>query len=278
MQASNAKSSENFESHELANSSYQVGTNSGTTLEPDRKQSSTGEVHIVSAHGARINTEGEGYSDFFQSTSIPAPDFFQSGTAMEPDNQKLSSGTVVSLSLKEAVEFYKISEKTIRLQIKEGKIPAKKVQGTKVLEWRIYPNGLPQDEESNSISNLEPDQSADASVISEYANLEVSPEPNWYQSGSKPENSQQSAFAIELRTLMDVITKQAEKLEAANYRNGYLEAQLSGAQEQLKLLPDLSAKATRTENLEDKIANLESELEAAKRSWWARFGAWFMGK
>lgn len=69
-----------------------------------------------------------------------------------------------------------------------------------------------------------------------------------------------------------------EKLEAATYRNGYLEAQLSGAQEQLKLLPDLSAKATRTENLEDKIANLESELEAAKRSWWAKFGTWFMGK
>jgi chromosome segregation ATPase len=76
----------------------------------------------------------------------------------------------------------------------------------------------------------------------------------------------------------DQIETLQEKLEAATYRNGYLEAQLSSAESQLKLLPDLSAKATTTETLEQQIAKLESELALAQSSWWVRFGRWFLGK
>jgi len=69
-----------------------------------------------------------------------------------------------------------------------------------------------------------------------------------------------------------------EKLEAATYRNGYLEAQLSSAESQLKLLPDLSAKATKVETMEQQIARLEAELADQRKGFWARFGAWFIGR
>ena len=69
-----------------------------------------------------------------------------------------------------------------------------------------------------------------------------------------------------------------EKLEAATYRNGYLEAQLSSAENQLKLLPDLSAKVTKFETLEQQIERLEAEITSHKQGFWKRFGAWFIGK
>ncbi len=76
----------------------------------------------------------------------------------------------------------------------------------------------------------------------------------------------------------DQVETLQEKLEAATYRNGYLEAQLTNAKSQLKLLPDLSAKATKAETLEQQIARLEAELAVARQSWWARFGRWFIGQ
>ena len=63
------------------------------------------------------------------------------------------------------------------------------------------------------------------------------------------------SFAPELKTLMDVITKQAEKLEAASMRIGYLEARTENYEREIKLLTD-------------------SQYE---RGWWARFASWFIG-
>ncbi|MCC6981406.1 MAG: hypothetical protein IT343_23995 [Candidatus Melainabacteria bacterium] len=69
------------------------------------------------------------------------------------------------------------------------------------------------------------------------------------------------------------MTMLQEKLEAATYRNGYLEAQLTGAETQLKLLPDFQAKASEAETLKQKVIELEAEL---RRGWWSRFRSWFM--
>ena len=116
MSASNAKASNSYETEEDAGAIYQDRTESGTTLVPDRKQSSQSESAIDWHRQTCISTSGNGYSDFFSDTSILLSDPFQSGTAEEPD----IASPVVSLSLKEAVDFYKISEKTIRLQIQRS--------------------------------------------------------------------------------------------------------------------------------------------------------------
>lgn len=74
------------------------------------------------------------------------------------------------------------------------------------------------------------------------------------------------------------------ELQAATYRNGYLESQLANKEEQLKLLPDLEAKAKNLSTLEEvlqskdnEIEELKSELTILKESKWKRFKKWFLG-
>lgn len=71
----------------------------------------------------------------------------------------------------------------------------------------------------------------------------------------------QSEHSANIQRLLEVIESERsysrslnERLEAANHRNGYLEAQSEGYQEQIKLLMD----------------------SQHKRGWWARFSSWFV--
>lgn len=69
-------------------------------------------------------------------------------------------------------------------------------------------------------------------------------------------------------------------LQSANYRVGYLEAQLEAHREQIKLLPDLQARATQAAEQEQIIKQLrevETELANYKRSWWYRLWHYFFG-
>lgn len=99
------------------------------------------------------------------------------------------------------------------------------------------------------------------------------------------QNAIPSEFSANMQSLLDSLNTEreysrtiSEQLAAASYRNGYLEAQLSAAQSELKLLPDLSAKATRVEQLERENAELQAELaQAQKDGWLKRFGKWFLG-
>lgn len=97
----------------------------------------------------------DGMEDLFQGGSTPEPGQNQGGSTPEP-----------GLTLKEAVEFYKISEKSVRIRIGQGKILAIKVAGNNGPEWRIFPNGLP---------TPEPDRNQGSSCV----------EPGRNQSGSR---------------------------------------------------------------------------------------------
>lgn len=77
--------------------------------------------------------------------------------------------------------------------------------------------------------------------------------------------------------LLSLLDSKDRELQAAIFRNGYLEAQLAERNDQLKLLPDLQAKANETEDLNQQIQALQQELEAQKASLWARFKKWFAG-
>jgi predicted DNA-binding transcriptional regulator AlpA len=269
MHALNANTAGGLEHFRASDSDYQPGTNSGTSLVPEQKLGSVEDTPTTKDDKRSLTANQEGFSDFFESTaedvrkvSGAEPERNQDGTKPEP-----------ILSLKEAVEFYKISEKTIRLHIKDGKIPARKEEGPRGLEWRIYPQGLPKDIHIEETTSLEPEFVQVGSDVGETVTTVeedgTTMEPVRYQPGSSPETtwyadaqvtsgsqgSAQPSFAPELKSLLDVITKQAEKLEAASMRIGYLEARTENYETQIKLLTDSQHKS----------------------GWWARFGAWFLG-
>lgn len=63
---------------------------------------------------------------------------------------------------------------------------------------------------------------------------------------------------------MQLISELASKLEASTYRNGYLEALLEAQAEQIRLLPDLQAQASKTAALEAELLNCDSKLPQRK--------------
>lgn len=75
------------------------------------------------------------------------------------------------------------------------------------------------------------------------------------------------------------------ELQAATFRNGYLESQIANYSEQVKLLPDLQAKAkeadeykTIMEAKDAQLTELQAQIDQLKRGWWARFVPWFLGR
>lgn len=76
---------------------------------------------------------------------------------------------------------------------------------------------------------------------------------------------------------MQLISELASKLEASTYKNGYLEALLEAQAEQIKLLPDLQAQASKTALLEAELQLLRQQA-SAKKTWLGTFTSWFGGK
>ena len=72
------------------------------------------------------------------------------------------------------------------------------------------------------------------------------------------------------------------ELQAATFRNGYLESQVATYSEQVKLLPDLQAKAkeaddykTMMEAKDAQLRELQAQIDDLKRGWWSKFSSWF---
>lgn len=187
----------------------------------------------------------DGFDGLFQGGSTPEPGQNQGGSTPEP-----------GLTLKEAVEFYKISEKSVRIRIGQGKIPAIKVAGSNGPEWRIYPDGLPtvEPDRNQGPSSPEPERNQPGTS----PEVEITPEDLESQEVEEVEVSggYQESRASELEQLLDVVKEQASKLEAANYRIGYLESQTEGYRDQIKLLTD---------------------SQHQKKGWLLSFWAWFTG-
>jgi hypothetical protein len=120
------------------------------------------------------------------------------------------------LTLKEACDHYGLGASTIRAKIKSGEIAASKVEGAHGLEWRIFPD--------RALAGSQ--QPASTVVI----------------------GSQQGQ---DLQSLLKLVREQAfnlenanKSLQAASFRNGYLEAQLTAKEEEIKLLTDSQHKSS----------------------------------
>jgi len=157
------------------------------------------------------------------------------------------------LTLEEAARRLNLCKRTVQRHLNEGLLKGYKVSGPRGPEWRI---------------NLESWQDTPEKLNTSCEDMTV------VDVGSTEDttSARQDVTAPESLSLVAFYERQVErleeKLEAATYRNGYLEAQITGFQEQIKLLPDLSGKAARTELLEQQVAQLQQEL---KSGWWSRF-------
>lgn len=165
---------------------------------------------------------------------------------IESDQATISVTTeeCTGLTIREASKHYGLAIPTIRMKIKTGDIPAKKVDGPKGPEWRIFPLGVPMD--------------CDQADINEYAEM-AQPDSTTTEGYQQPDRSVFEAWHqanINLTSLIKANQELSSKLESLTYRNGYLEAQAENHKEQIKLLTD----------------------SQHKQSSWSRFWSWFTGK
>lgn len=130
------------------------------------------------------------------------------------------------LTLKEACSHYNLGASTIRAKIKNGEIAASKTEGPNGPEWRIFPDRI-----------LAGCQQGISTVVT------------GYQQGQDLQSLLELARdqAIQLETIN-------QQLQAASFRNGYLESQLQEREKEIKLLTD----------------------SQHSPGWWSRLKNWFV--
>lgn len=126
------------------------------------------------------------------------------------------------LTFKEACVHYGLKATALRVRIKSGEISAEKIEGMNGPEWRIYPT---QPQRNPAVTQTLPD--------------------------SAPPDTMLFQLLQDMRKQLDSANHQ---LQAATYRNGYLESQLETKELQIKLLTD----------------------GQHKQGWWRQFCSWFV--
>jgi excisionase family DNA binding protein len=138
-------------------------------------------------------------------------------------------------TLDEATRLLGVTKRTVLRKLKSGELTGYKVPGPFGQEWRIYPG----DKAGDMAGDLSP-------AIASPDDLGVSPPV--------------PALVEELRRQLDELKSENQslqkELQAASWRNGYLESQVQSQDTQIKLLTDSQHTA----------------------GWWRRFCSWFTGR
>lgn len=183
----------------------------------------------------------EGLDDLFEAEVVPG------------NTSDLLPGSTVE----EASRILGISPKTVKDRLRKGTLQGSKVPGKYGNTWRV-----------------------DLSSIDDPAPL-VAPTCAEVIPGSTTDPLPGTTSADTYSTIDSLIKRIDEKdhlLQAAVYRNGYLEAQLDASQQSSKLLPDLQAKAALVDSKDAEIDRLKAELERYQSTWWIRLTNWFRGQ
>lgn len=141
-------------------------------------------------------------------------------------------------TLQFAAETLKLSIATIRRRLSKRELSGYKVDGINGPEWRIIPPA----------QNTNTEQGHPAQSVEHPMHL--------------IEHPAQPVITALLDRLSDVesqLTQSQKDLQAANWRNGYLESQLENEREQIKQLKLLTDSQHKT-------------------GWWSRFYSWFIGR
>lgn len=174
------------------------------------------------------------------------------------------------VSVEEAANALGISPNAICKRLRKGTLLGKKVPGKFKDEWVVegkdiievlnvdltekYENG-PADEIEEH--RTDKDQTQESDRTGQDGSEE---EPEFFNNspGTVPANTEA------LNSLINLVEKQAAKLEAASGQIGYLQAQL---ETQIKLL----------ESKESEI-KLLTDQQRSSNNWWQRFYSWFLGE
>jgi len=147
----------------------------------------------------------------------------------------------------EAAKELGLSQRTIFKRLKDGSLTGFRVKGKFKEEWRIKPT-LPNRkviEAVPEVQELEPEASGSHNrEAQERVQEEVA-------SSSRSVNQ-----VSDLDKLLTLIQEKDRQLQAATFRNGYLEAQLEGKEREIKLLTD----------------------SQHKPGFWHGFWSWFTGR
>lgn len=166
----------------------------------------------------------------------------------------------------EAAKHLGVSQRTVFKRLKEGSIKGIRVQGKYRVEWRIEPI-------ETSVPGIEVAFEDDDEIRSGYgADQEGAPDR---AQNLREQASGASLRLQELESLLGVIREKDQLLQAATYRNGYLEAQLAHREQEIKLLTDSQHK--READLQTRDQELRQMLQSHNQSGWNRFWSWLTG-
>lgn len=151
-------------------------------------------------------------------------EIFVESERVTPPSREDSEPPPLCLTFKQACEHFGLKATALRARIKSGEIRAEKVDGVNGPAWRVYPTQPLRD------PNTPPAKPSRQGV----------------------ESAKLLELVEDLQAKLDLANRQ---LQAASFRNGYLEAQVEGQLQQIKLLAD----------------------SQSKTFWWKRFCSWFLG-
>ena len=133
------------------------------------------------------------------------------------------------LTMKQAVHYYGLGSKVIRTKIKNGEIPAVRMDFGSKKKWRVYPGGVPDFYATGELAVPAAFSDDDPDLLPEWTE-EVLPESIQVVTESYLDMAEAN------RELLERVRELESRLEAAAYRNGYLESQLDSTQEKLRCL------------------------------------------
>ncbi len=161
-----------------------------------------------------------------------------------------------AVSVECAAKALGLSVKTVKDRLRKGTLNGRKVKDKFGDKWLVL-------------------LGSDYQVVPEL--IEITPE-------GSPSQALPVAPPVDLKPFFELLDRKDKDLQAAAFRNGYLENQIADYATQLKLLPDLQAQAKDATQLreqlhikEEEVSELRTKLDKLEQSWWFRFSSWFLG-
>jgi len=145
------------------------------------------------------------------------------------------------MSVQEAAKHLGIHPKTVRQHIKDGRLPARKIQGSRGPEWRVYPDGIP---------TVDPTLTVDSPSVD-------GPWTEPVPTVDSPSVQGEAAIVLEALRLVDSLRRENQQLAG---QLGFTQAKLQEAERTVALL--MAPK--------DEPAP-EPPAEAERRPWWKRW-------
>lgn len=202
------------------------------------------------------STDTDGLEDFFEAEVVPGTPSVGPGSTRE---------ALPGITVKEAAKQLGLSAKTIKDRLRKGSLKGFKVDGKFGQRWMVAPT------EIGTPYQVVPGPTEEVLPGSTWEALPTDPLPGNTKEGVPGTTN------LNLDRLLEQLEKKDRELQAAVYRNGYLESQLEVARNEVKLLPDLQSKAAQVETQNEELEELRAELAKHKGSRWHRFMRWFLG-